>query len=166
MCFKFEARKGLFSDGMREGLHGNLLDRKADLPAGTAVLGKVGGLVLDSVCSELISWLEAFLAFSFHCNCPLQGFSCALIREEPLFRYKESPSDGAEPRQKVTSRAILFTILDRILPVFAAGSESAPYIWLCDDHSLAELTLRAFLLSHSEPEWDQGHKGESFPSPL
>ena len=76
--------------------------------------------------------LKVFLAFSFHCNCCLQGFSCALLRVEPLLRYKESPSDGAEPRRKVTSRSILFTtLLDRILPVFAAGSESAPYIWLC-----------------------------------
>ena len=48
-CFKFEACKGLFSDGMRQGLPGNLLYRKPDLPAGTKVLGIAGGLVLDSL---------------------------------------------------------------------------------------------------------------------
>lgn len=123
--------KGLFSDGMRQGLHGNLLYRKADLPAGAAVLGKAGGLFWTLFALNYFL-LKVFLAFSLHCNCCLQGFSCAPIRVEPLLRYKESPSGGAEPRRKVTSRAILFTtLLDRILPVFAAGSESAPYIWLC-----------------------------------
>lgn len=72
--------KGLFSDGMRQGLHGNLLYRKADLPAGTAVLGKAGGLVLDSLCSELFP-VESFSCLQFPLQllfagillCPYQG---------------------------------------------------------------------------------------------
>lgn len=47
-----------------------------------------------------------------------------------LSRYRESPSDWAEPRQRVTGRAIPLTVLlDQIPSVSLAGSGSTPLRW-------------------------------------